>query len=399
MSIFITGATGYIGSYVAHFLLRDSNERLALLIRAQSRNDAEAKLWRAMQLHVDVERFHELLPRIDFVYGDLTSPGLGIRPAAYDRLVRTVESVIHIAASLNRKSEKACLNTNLRGTLSVVKLARHIADFGGLRRFSHVSTVAVSGRRDRELVTEDRAIDWDRSDYDPYGRTKKYCEHMVRELLPDTPLTFFRPAIVMGDSRRPETTQFDMVKTFCFFADMPVVPMREDARVDIVNADFVGRAIADLHRKQSTEHEIYHLSSGLSSRTAGEIAYTFAKRLGRRPPRFVKSLERPFFGVADALDSMPKGSRASSLGALLKVFLPYITYDTVFDNTRVTRELGYGPTPFTDYCAALYVWANRMRFRYPYLELPTPSQSERAPISEVPLARAPSSRFRETPQA
>jgi nucleoside-diphosphate-sugar epimerase len=50
-----------------------------------------------------------------------------------------------------------------------------------------------------------------KSDYDPYSRTKKFCEHMVHELLPDVPLSVFRPSIVLGDSRRPETTQFDMV--------------------------------------------------------------------------------------------------------------------------------------------------------------------------------------------
>ena len=61
-------------------------------------------------------------------------------------------------------------------------------------------------------MTEDKSIDWDRSDYDPYARTKKFCEHMIRQLLPDVPLTIFRPSIVLGDSRHPETTQFDMVQ-------------------------------------------------------------------------------------------------------------------------------------------------------------------------------------------
>ena len=69
-------------------------------------------------------------------------------------------------------------------------------------------------------LAEDASIDWDRSDYDPYARTKKFCEHMVRELLPDVPRTVFRPSIVLGDSRRPETTQFDMVRAFVFLAGL-----------------------------------------------------------------------------------------------------------------------------------------------------------------------------------
>src|SRR5437667_7566786 len=106
--------------------------------------------------------------------------------------------------------------------------------YHGLRRFSHVSTVAVAGKRHDEILMEDGAIDWDRSDYDPYARTKKFAEHMVRELLPGVPHTIFRPSIVLGDSRRPETTQFDMVRAFVFLGSLPVLPFRPDDCIDIV---------------------------------------------------------------------------------------------------------------------------------------------------------------------
>ena len=160
---------------------------------------------------------------------------------------------MHCAASLNRKSEKSCLNVNLRGTLEVLQLARRSHYYHGLRRFSNVSTVAVAGKRSNELVTEDRSIDWNRSDYDPYARTKKFCEHMVRELLPDVPITIFRPSIVLGDSRYPETTQFDMVKAFVFLAGLKALPFRPDDRIDIVNVDFVADAIATLHQKSEPQ--------------------------------------------------------------------------------------------------------------------------------------------------
>src|ERR1041385_6024804 len=164
------------------------------------------------------------------------------------------------AASLNRKSEKQCLNVNLRGTLEVIQLGRRAQDHHGLRRFSHVSTVAVAGTRQDELVQEDAAIDWDRSDYDPYARTKKFCEHMVHQLLPDVSRTIFRPAIVLGDSRRPETTQFDMVQAFSVLASLPVLPLRPTDRIDIVPADYVGKAIVSIHQKETPLHPRYHLS-------------------------------------------------------------------------------------------------------------------------------------------
>src|SRR5690606_15123930 len=183
-----------------------------------------------------------------------------------------------------------------------IQLAQEIHANKGLRRFSHVSTVAVAGQRDSELVLEDEAIDWDRSDYDPYGRTKKFCEHMVRSLMPsDVALTFFRPSTVMGDSRFAATTQFDMVRAFCVLADLPVIPFGGDVRIDIVNADWVGRAIATLHMKERTDHQIYHLSNGVASESAQQIAHALVRDTGRRPALFGKQLEGPFGYIMNQL--------------------------------------------------------------------------------------------------
>ncbi|MBO0722027.1 MAG: SDR family oxidoreductase, partial [Blastocatellia bacterium] len=217
MTIFLTGSTGYLGAHVAALLLENHGEHLNLLVRAKDAREAEVRLWRALQLHLDFARFYDhLRSRIRIFRGDLTAKKFGLADDDYRRLALTTDSVIHCAASLNRKSEKTCLNVNLRGTLEVIKAARAAADNHGLRRFSEVSTVAIAGHRFNEVVKEDEALDWSRSDYDPYARTKKFCEHMINELLPDVPRTVFRPSIILGDSRHPETTQFDMVRSFVF---------------------------------------------------------------------------------------------------------------------------------------------------------------------------------------
>ncbi|MEZ4286715.1 MAG: SDR family oxidoreductase [Polyangiales bacterium] len=373
MKIFITGGTGFIGSYVCDRYLRDTDHQLIALTRAGSRDEAIEKFWNAMQLHMDAETFRSYVDRVRFVSGDLTAPALGIDAADRKWIRENCDSVLHIAASLNRKSEKACLNQNLRGTLSVIQLAREIQDTNGLKRFSHVSTVAVAGERSNETVLEDRAIDWGRSDYDPYGRTKKFCEHMVRELLPDVSKVFFRPSIVMGDSRFARTTQFDMVRAFCVLADLPVIPFRGDSRQDIVNADWVGRAIATIHTKPNPSHEIYHLSAGESSKTAEEIAWAIADKVGRRRARFVTPLQQPFALTMNALSDLPSRNAAQLVGSLFKVFLPYITYNTVFDNSRAVKEIGIPPTPFTKYCAELYRFAKSVNYQHRPLPLPPPN--------------------------
>jgi nucleoside-diphosphate-sugar epimerase len=370
VATFLTGSTGYIGSYVAARLL-NAGERLNVLVRAGGRQEAAERLWHAWQIHFpDFAPFAEYLQtRVEIFPGDVTLPHFGLEDAEYGQLVTTTESVIHVAATLNRRSERSCMNVNLRGTLEVIQLARRARELHGLRRFSHVSTVAVAGHRSHEVVAEDESIDWQRRDYDPYARTKKFSEHMVRELLDGVPVTIFRPSIVLGDSGRPETTQFDMVRSFAFLAGLPLLPFRPGDKIDIVPADYVADGIVALHRQERAAHEIYHLSSGRNSETYEQITKALARAAGRRAPVFWPGLERPFGAMVNFAAGLGRNPVGRG-GALLKVFFPYLIWDTVFDNSRVVAELGRPPAPFSSYCYGLLRFSREHRFRYPYREWP-----------------------------
>ena len=370
MAILLTGCTGYIGAHVASNLLADHAEPLNLLVRARDDREARLRLWRSLQLHMDFPRFQDYLhSRIRIFRGDLTSEFFGLAADDYRQLVRSTDSVIHCAASLNRKSEKSCLNVNLRGTLEVIQLALRARDEHGLRRFSHVSTVAVAGHRSDEVVTEDASIDWNRSDYDPYARTKKFCEHMVRQLLPDVSRTIFRPSIVLGDSRRPETNQFEMVRAFVFLAGLPALPFHPQDRIDIVPVDYVAGAIATMHQKEKPAHEIYHLSSGTGSETFVQLTDALSHAQGKRGPVYLPRLEGPASKTIHALAG--RSGRISGFATLLQVFLPYLVWNTVFDNQRVVAEMGRPPAPFSQYCYPLLRFSRENHFAYQYRDWPS----------------------------
>jgi thioester reductase-like protein len=364
MAILLTGSTGYLGGYLAAGLFTAHRDRLNLLVRAKTEQEAHERLWQSLQLHFDFPEFLAYInERVRIFRGDLTGQRFALDRDEYRALVDSTESVLHCAASLNRKSEKQCLNVNLRGSLEVIQLARRVQESHGLRRYSHVSTVAVAGKRQNELVTEDQAIDWNRSDYDPYARTKKFCEHLVDQLLPEVPRTIFRPAIVLGDSRRPQTTQFDMVQAFDLLARLPVLPLRPEDKVDIVPANYVGGAIVKIHQTEKPNYGIYHLSSGSGSETYREITDALAAAGGWRRPSYQPWLGGPFSKTVNWLAY--QGGAVGYGASLLKVFWPYLDWNTVFENSRVVQEMGEPPAKFSAYAYRLLQFSRANKFKYP----------------------------------
>ena len=71
-----------------------------------------------------------------------------------------------------------------------------------------------------------------------------------------------------------------------------------------------------------------------------------------------------------------RNSSLGQLARLLEVFLPYLLWNTVFDNSRIVQETGMSPSRFTDYRYPLYKFATQNNFQYPYQELPTSLEEE-----------------------
>jgi len=213
-------------------------------------------------------------------------------------------------------------------------------------------------------------VQWDRSDWDPYARTKKFCETMVEELLPDVDVRVFRPSTVLGDSRFPETTQFDMVRAFVFLAQLPVPPLQRSWRHDIVPADYVAKGIQTVHVSESPKHHSYNLSAGSASQSYDVITDALVGAGVGPKPLFAPPLEGPFASTVKWLANTPRKWGIARYASLMQVFWPYIVYDTVFDNRNIVEELGYEPAPFSEYADGLFRFATGTKFKYPYLSWP-----------------------------
>jgi dihydroflavonol-4-reductase len=132
VKVFITGATGFVGSHVAQ-QLSDSGADLRLLVRQSSRRDNIA------QLNADV------------VLGDLRD-SVSLRKG-----MEGCELAFHVAADyrLWTKNPEEMYDANVNGTQSLLKAAQEV----GVRRVVYCSSVATMGFGNGDLVTdEDTAV-------------------------------------------------------------------------------------------------------------------------------------------------------------------------------------------------------------------------------------------------
>ena len=370
MATLMTGATGYLGGYTLLELLDRSPDPVFLVIRGGSARVRLEKLWKGLQLHLDLPTFESLLPRIRLIHGDLLQPGLGLSPEDRERVNEECDSIYHGAASLNRMSSRVCVNANVRGTIGTLELARAMHQRGTLRRYTFVSTAAVVGDRRAEHLFEDDSLDFDIPALDPYARTKRICEELVQRLLPeDVSRAILRPVTVMGDSRHPRTTSFEMPSAFVWLANMPLVPMHPDTRIDIVNANWVGEASAAIHLAETLEDRVFFLSAGQGSPSARAISEAL-ESWGHRKLRFAPWMANSFFAASRAGSRLPRGNPVQGASVLLKVFWPYIVSGLTHDNRRAVALAGSVPTPFEDYCSPYFQWVSERQMRFPYTALP-----------------------------
>jgi hypothetical protein len=147
-------------------------------------------------------------------------------------------------------------------------------------------------------------------------------------------------------------------------ARMAVLPLRATDRIDIVPANYVSKAIVAIHQKDAPAHSTYHLSSGVGSQTYRELTDTLAARGGWRKPAYWPWLGGMFSSSVNLLSK--RGGSIGYSASLLKVFWPYLDWNTVFDNSRVVAELGgEKPAKFSDYALPLLEFCRKNRFRYP----------------------------------
>jgi thioester reductase-like protein len=200
--LFMTGVSGLLGGQLMARLL-GQGQKLAVLVRPS------AGLSGAERIEAMLVREEEaagcLLPRPVVLEGELTSPACGLANAEIEWVRRSCSAVLHNAASLEfigKDRNEDPWRTNVGGTQNVLSLAER----AGIRDFHHVSTAYVCGFTPGPVAEEPATgAHGFRNDYEA---SKFEAEHLVRSAaFLDRP-TFFRPAVIVGDSRTGATSTY-----------------------------------------------------------------------------------------------------------------------------------------------------------------------------------------------
>jgi nucleoside-diphosphate-sugar epimerase len=183
MRVFLTGGSGFLGSYVAEQLAEQGHTVRALVRPRSARNVLER------------------LPRIEFAAGAIEDR------ASLDAAMDGVDAVIHVAGLVKARRPEEFFQVNTEGTKNL--LAAAAARAPGLKRFVYVSSLAAVGPSpDGKPVPDDAPP----RPVTQYGRSKLAAEQVVLAAKDRVPVTILRPPLIYGPRDRETLAFFTSIK-------------------------------------------------------------------------------------------------------------------------------------------------------------------------------------------
>ena len=258
-NVLLTGATGFLGTFLLAELLEKTNAKISCLIRSV---DAEEGRQRLIQ---QLKRFGlwdtGLEDRILPVLGDLSEPLLGLSQREYDDLNETIDVIYHNGAAVNFLYPYNVLKpANVNGTREILRMAitHHVKP---LHLVSTTSVIATDASRNQvSTITEDEPLGTWEGLSGGYAQSKWVAEKLVSEAgLRGLPVTIYRPGYIAGDTRTGVSNS-DGLFSLYIRACMEVSCVPDiDLEINMVPVDYVSKALIALSISKASVGRVFHL--------------------------------------------------------------------------------------------------------------------------------------------
>lgn len=290
LTLFLTGATGFLGSYLVQEVLSRTARSVKLIAHVRGAKEpgaALARLQRSLQgygLWKD-----EWVDRLSAVVGDLSQPQLGLDEATWKTLAEEVDVVIHNGATVHWvKRYQDMMAANVLSTLDAMKLCNE----GKPKVFSFVSSTSVLDtdyyiKLSDEQIRSGQGAVLESDDMNGsstglgtgYGQTKWVSEQLVREAGRRGLVgSVVRPGYILGDSDTGVCNIDDflirMLKGCIQLSSRPrivntvnAVPVNHVAKVVVASAlnPLAADEQGNVHVVHVTAHPRYRMNEYLSS--------------------------------------------------------------------------------------------------------------------------------------
>ncbi len=278
--VLLTGATGYLGSYLLRELLANRDREVSVLVRGDDDRCARARLQKVLCHYFGPEKGADLLgnPRLIVLAGDLCREDLGLSPRDYDRLAKSAQAVFHCAANVKHFGHYQEFHaSNVAATGNLLKLAAHRS--GNPADFHLISTLSVCGKASEDgfrLFTEYDAVP-DTADENYYIRSKQQAERLVvaaRLNLANASIHRVGNLVFAaeGGPLQLNIKENAFFRQLAAFIQLGMAP--DDSHLWLCHVDVVARGIALLASAANLTNETHHLENSRRDTLAGFVTAT-----------------------------------------------------------------------------------------------------------------------------
>lgn len=258
-TIFLTGATGLLGSYLLKCLLQRGDRVYAL---ARSKDSIDPKDRIVSLIEFWDQDISDKTYDLTVIEGDMAQKNLGLSHNDLFALSKEVEEVFHCAAVINYSwSYEEIEKINVSGTREVFDLSMLWNERKNFEKVNYISTGYVCG--DYKGIFSEVHLDVKQRFNTAYERSKYEAEKLV-DIYRKSGLwiDIYRPPIILGESATGKTPVFDQhfyqVINLLDLGLFDYFPVKEHFAC-IVPVDELSEAIMTISSQSTDRNRNYHV--------------------------------------------------------------------------------------------------------------------------------------------